>query len=699
MENGINQFLFFNEQSSNSESTTGLRIEESVEKKISFVFERRMFENINPESKNKLTAKESERNFKHLEFNELSEESKYRPKIKKHTKNKSYRRSMSLPSGSQIFSAENSTKDFNIKNLTSSDISKKNLGFPFSEREIIQPITSRDLVGDSRYKRAPLKTLDELVSLEKTKVSQFNTKIRKKLKEYLETHDNNLLPIPLSTVLNQRAQDCFDMEVKKETKEKLQLKRTSSFNLVKSCRSRAQPALIHVQKSMILLDEIIPRLKFLQNSFFKILTLKKEKKTTSICYKTIWIDDFFKGLDNLISSYAYRKQEMNPLKSFTHIFAEQVNDPKMHELIFLGLKIGSKEFDNVMFCLNWWADSKNILELTERVSYIDHIKIREKLDLSIENIANQKHEWFESLNSNCPISQITNSEVIRCLIPDNVVLYDEITVNDKIIQLNNCNGTSETRQIKFFTILLHAIYSLGFDKNITEKESREQANVLVNLNKISKLIKEDLFKNTIPWQAIQKNLSDFPAIPFSALKNYFDPMIHEETLEELLIELAIPCVNVLKLCTNSCWLRGDECIRFLFTKIFKIYGDDTHPQFFHTSQENGISCHIHVKNRNHYFVTQTKCYGTHHFQDPLSKSGKPLNFAKTIFQWTVSPYKDNDTGFSGWRGLLEIPHVDVDENTQMEIKREFLKTLNNPNIVDYVVNSMDGKPKIISNFG
>lgn len=676
---------------------------EGCSKRTSFVFDRRYFEQLLPESElSCVIPKESEK-FKHLEIKEIKQETTLEKEERK-AKRKQYRRSVSQSSAetqqlsmihlNKMDKTSKGTSPLKISNFT------RSCGSHFTERELIQPITAREQPGLNSYKRPSLKNLDELSLIEESREARFNIKIQKKLVKYLKSHDSHLPRLPSADQLDEIAQNYFDENITNATKEKFQLKRTSSVDLVNAERPRAVTGLIQVQKSMTLVKAIIPRLQFLQTSLYKVILEYNNKKFSDVCYKSKWTNDFFCGLDKLICSFNFKEIEMNPLKTFTHIISDQIKDSKMHELIVISLQIDNKEFENIMNCLTSWADYKKVKELTLRVSVIDHRRIKEQLDFSTDYIKNQQHRWFESIETKSLISQITAQEIIRCFIPDDLVLYKQIKVNDKLIELKHFKGDSEACQTEFFTLLFHAIYKSGFDINYQKKDCEDQAKMLIHMEAICKMLKNDLAEDTIPWKVIQKKLINYPAIPFSKFKNTFNKASHAESLDRFLIELTIPCIDILKLCTNSCWLRGDDCIRHLFSKLFRPFGDKTTLNAFSTSQEKGISCQIHIDSPEDYSVTQIKNYGTKpHLNSSHSSSNDTiLNYTKTTFQWTVSPFKDKEKGISCWQGLLEIPHVEVMNETPIDIKRKILKILNNPDLVDYVANSLEGKPKIISDF-
>jgi hypothetical protein len=677
----------------------------SDDKRNSIAYQRRIFD-ISCESEETDISRPNT-SPKQFGLNSLNEATKIEEdadnKINLKSKKKKLRRSISLPQESmENLSRITLHKKTRVKKLTSSE-GMKYADFPklpYSDRELIQPITARENSTGSGYRKASIRHLDDLPFIDESKESQFNKKTRSKLRDFLEANKCSFPIVKTANELQELAQRFFDNEISSVTRSKFQLRRTPSCDLISSELSRAQSALREVQKSMVLLKNIIPRLQFLQNSIYKVLTRNIEKKSSKTCYKSHWINNFFTGLDGLICSYSFRKQEMNPLKTFTHIYTDQLNDKKMKDLIFHTLKIEHEEFDKIMSCLNFWADSKKAIELTERVSQIDRKNIINDLDFSTDRIAKQRHEWFESLDSPISLSKNRLDEIVRCLIPTSSIIFKDIKVNDKSISLKGFSGNTEACQIELFTRLIHAIYSSGFDPIMKHTQCEDQARVLVNIHNICSILQKDLSAEFIPWEAIQKKLSTFPAIPFLKFKNRFNKNKHLDHLDQFLINLTIPCINILKLCTNDCWSWGHDCISCLFTDLFHPYGDKSSQIIFHTRPEKGIYCHINIKSQEDFSVTQIKRYGTYprtnEITRPTSSLESNLEFAKTTFKWTLSPYKDDQTQIACWRGLLEIPHVEINEKTPLETKKKILKILNNPNIVDYVMNSLTGKPKIIT---
>lgn len=681
MEPEKTQPIFINlfSKSDPTERTESGQKNQGQTKTSSTVCNRRLFEDIgNLSDSADIKQRESSKNFKHLGLNYLENEPIKKTSSK--SKHRPLRKSLTLSGPSE-------TK---ISNTTRfSETSNK---LCFTQRELIQPISSRGPIGKDRY--SPTQDLKDFKIIDEKKEADFNKKIIKNIRKYIENNSQLFGEIPTSNQLETIAQKFFDQKINKKKKTTDQLKRANSVSLVKSELPRAAVALEKLQKSALLIEGMISNLKNLQTS---ILTLLKRKKTL---YKSKWIENFYEQLHYLVASYTEKGKEKNPLRTFTVILEEQIQDEKIKEIIALSFNLQQKELENLILHINKWAINTEILpQLSERVAILDRKNIVDSINSSIKDIPSKKHEWFESLESKRLINHITTEEIIRCLIPDSLVLYKKITVNKKTIQLKINEKSNTEPQVRFFSQLLYEIYAAGFNVNMTQEMARAQAISLVAIPEISHSIKEYLIMEMIPWEQVQLMLSPYQAIPFFKFKANYDSTLHLHNLNEYLVELTVPCIDVLKLCANDCWLIAEECIRYLHPDLFVPYGQKMEAESMTTVPEKGVECHIHIQNDQDYSVAQIKKYGTYP-PDLTVSSGSSLNkkcnLAKMTFKWSVSPYIDPESNIKSWKGLLEIPNVIIDSKTPPDVEKKILKILNNPTIVDFVTNSLTGQPKIIS---
>lgn len=651
----------------------------------------KLFENTLIESKkNTATSdKTSKNNFKHLVISDVNneeldlEESPEEKKARRHL----YRRSLTAPTKySTDFKDSDSKKKMKMKKLTLVEGSAHSNGTSlFSARSILNEsfLSSRESLNNFKSVKK-LKSLDEFKLVEENKEISVNDKFRKKLKKHLESHESDVFVIHSATTLDEMAQSFFDDEILKEIKTNLNLKRTSSIDLVKSELPRAQSALVKLQKSMILVKEIIARIEFLQDSIVHILS--KKNKERKIANKTRWINDFFCGLDQLISSYKFSYEEQNPLKVFAYLLDDKTKDPKIMDLLLTALKLKKKDFDNILMSFNKWAELKMLYLLASRVGELDHQNIKKCLNFSTDHIVRQEHEWYESIFARNSHFQSPIEEIVKEFSPEYLEEYREMTINEEPIRLNGFKETRKTSQFQFLTELLYAIYSAGFDRKMKKEDCQNQAAVLVNIELITKSIQNDLLQEEISWVTVEKKINDYPAIPFSKFKAAYTPSIHKTCLDQFLTELSVPCISVLKLNTHSCWLKADLCIHHLFGGIFNVSPETQ------TEPKLGNISHLQIKNNEHFSAVHFKQY------EIYSMANKDVDYATITFKWNVALHYDESNQATCLKGILTVQNVKIYDETTEEMKLQILKTLNNPNIVDYVSNPLDGTPTIFTTF-
>lgn len=681
----INNYAYYDKNLSISESFNESKL--GYVKKASNLCERRFFESTSMESEKSYEPKKSSKNnFKHLVVKDSNSNSEYsetpeEKNVRRHLHGRSPTNTIKVSPSLQEIDGKKKPKLKKLALSTEGFRLNGNRLF-FSEQELNNPTSARDFSNGFKSIKI-IKSLDQLKPIDESKELGFNEKFRKKLKKYLDGHEPESTILHSVTELDKMAQDFFDKEILKDSKSNLNLKQTSSIDLVRSELPRAQSAIIKLQKSMILVEELIPRIEHLQDSIFKVLTKNKNKTSHS---KTQWINDFFAGLDQMISSYKHAQDEVNPLKIFTCVVTEKVKDQKIMDFLMMVLTMKKAEFENLMSCLNKWSDFRMIYSLTPRVHEIDHLNIRKCLDCSPDHIVDQEHTWSESMNAKNSLFKMPIEEIVNAFSPEFLAFYKEIAINEEPIRLNGLTGTRKESQFQFLTNFLEAIYRAGFDPQIKRKECQNQATVLVNIGNICKNIESNLFEEEIPWNVVQKKLKDYPAIPFSKLKSSFILSKHMMDLDQFLIELAVPCSNVLRLTVNSCWQKADTCIHHLFTDLFECTTD------IQTEAKPELICRLQIKNKELFSSVHIKQYETY------SMANKSVDLANLTFKWNVNLQLDEINDNKYLKGLLTVQNVKIYDETSKEIKAKILKILNNPNIVDYVPNSLDGSPAIQTTF-
>ncbi len=652
----------------------------------------KLFENsfLESEKHTSVTEKKTNNNFTHLIINDVKSDNcdlEESPEEKK-ARRQLNRRSLTAPTKkNDPYQDTDLKKKTKVKKLDLGEgFARSNEISIFSERNFLQResfLSARDSLNSFKSVKK-LKNLDEFKFVEENKEISINDKFRKKLKKHLESHESDAFSISSATVLDEMAKSFFDDEILKEIKTNFNLKRTSSIELVKSELPRAQSALIKLQKSMILVKAVVSRIEFLQDSIIQILSQKnKERK---IANKTRWINDFFNGLDQIISSYKFSHEEINPLKTFIYLLEDKTKDAKIMDLLLLALKLKKKDFENLLNCCNNWADLKMLYLLASRVGELDHQNIKKCLSFSTDHIVRQEHEWYESIFSKNSHFQIPITEIVNEFSPEYLENYKEMTVNEESIRLVGFKGTRKESQFEFLTELLDAIYSAGFDRKFKREECQNQANVLVNIELITKSIQNDLLQEEISWATIEKKLECYPAIPFLKFKTTFNLNLHQACLDQLLVELSVPCISVLKLNTNSCWLKADLCIRHLFGGIFPVSAE------IQTEPKLESITHLQIKNNDQFSATHFKQY------EIYSMANKAIDYANITFKWNVALHYEESNQAICLKGVLTVQNVKIYDAATEEIKLIILKTLNNPNIFDSVIDPFDGNPTIFTTF-
>ena len=673
-----------------SESFAEFTHETAYKKSSSVLNNYKLFENAFLESEKMVTDKKTNNNFKHLIISDIKNEEldlEESPEEKK-TRRQLNRRSLTAPTKkNDAFHDLDLKKKTKVKKLDFGEgFARSNEISIFSERNFLQResfLSSRDPLNTFKAIKK-LKSLDEFKFVEESKEISVNDKFRKKLKKHLELHDSDSFYTCSATALDEMAKSFFEDEILKEIKTNFNLKRTSSIDLVKSELPRAQSALVKLQKSMILVKGLISHIEFLQDSIIQVLSQKnKERK---IANKTRWINDFFNGLDQMISSYKFSHEEINPLKTFTYLLEDKTKDAKSMDLLLVALKLKKKDFENLLICCNNWADLKMLYFLASRVGELDHQNIKKCLNFSADHIVLQEHEWYESIFSKNSHFQIPIAEIVNEFSPEYLANYKEMTVNEEPIRLVGFKGTRRTSQCEFLTELLDAIYSSGFNRKMKKEECQNQANVLVNIELITKSIQNDLLQEEISWATIEKKLNAYPAIPFLKFKTSYSLNLHKACLDQFLVELSVPCISVLKLNTNSCWLKADLCIRHLFGGIFTVSTE------IQTEPKLGSITHLQIKDNEQFSAVHFKHY------EIYSTANKAIDYANITFKWNVALHYDESNQAICLKGILTVQNVKIYDAANEEIKINILKTLNNPNIVDYVTDSLCGSPTIFTTF-
>lgn len=515
----------------------------------------------------------------------------------------------------------------------------------YTQRELIDPFGSTKKIKVN-------KTLESLNYKEKN-VEKFNKKVREKVKIYFKEY-----PIlPLSDVLELLAINFFEIEITNETKN---IEETvSQRELVSSESHRAKKVLTKLQKNACLIQEFSGRIMELQG--FLLTTLQEMGK------RSHWCNLFYYRLNGMASAYINREEEMNPLKTF--IVSYQKLDNKMKDVTIKTFKLDHHEFSNVLDVFTKWGDLKTALSLREKVREIDLQRTLNLLNFSTKDLMKQVHEWFEADDSNEFLLKIGTKEIL-----DSLPMTQFFVNGNKIIKPDFDFSEKKT---DFLAILLNKIYEF-YPTEINLRGCENQAYCLTHLETIMIDLKKDLSEVIIPWEAIQKKLISFKAIDFMKFKKTFKPE-YLEFLNSFLLDFAVPIFNLLKMGSKNSWQKADESLRCLFTPLFC---ETSHN--LTTIEENEILTDFEVTNKS-FSVVQTRKY-------KILSTSLHTNLSSIIFTWAIAECE------GGLKSCLQIADIWFSEEITENQKQFILKTLNNPNTIDYVEHALCGKPKIISGF-
>lgn len=377
-----------------------------------------------------------------------------------------------------------------------------------------------------------------------------------------------------------------------------------------------------VQKSGVILFPVVYRLKIFRDAAIKYVETEKQVSTSG--------RSLINSLNNLILPESYSKDSSNEglvkgkdisifMDSWDE-FCKQENMSKYVRIIEKAFGDSKKEREKVMAILRKWAT------LSEETLTIERERIRQMDGDNIlaKNISLCEYEWREDLLTEKPISKILPFEIVRCLhtgvgIPfkrlviNGVVVYDEERDRDKPLP---------KREDYIFDVIKQ-IYLGGFGPEVEDNVLKEYVDHLIKFSELPKKEQEDLF-----------------------------------------LDDTIPCINVLRLITNSAWGHGDLYIRELFPGLFKLP--------YWTKAVQSLVYTVKIVDKNDFAVRVDRDYASYRRLNEKDEKSYAVDLNRPLvpaeYSWTLS---DSD----GWVGVLGLEDYEVSPNTDDDDKWNILYSM------------------------
>ncbi|MEM1283682.1 MAG: hypothetical protein AAGG81_09040, partial [Chlamydiota bacterium] len=242
----------------------------------------------------------------------------------------------------------------------------------------------------------------------------------------------------------------------------------------------------------------------------------------------------------------------------------------------------------------------------------------------IDQIKREIHEWVEPNEKKHPISSIDIIQIVRCFIPSGEPIFKKVTVNDVVVKSDNLEGSEKGKKKQYLKRLLEAIYS-HYKPEVNEEMLEEQSSYMVDY----------------------ESSSD----------------------KELALE-KVPCLDLLKLCANSCWMVADMLVRHLY---------DLHNAPIRSNMLQGMDLHIQIDKKGDYSVEHRRSCGVYPRKVPDDIDSNLIVedqlLGKISFLWKLAPFSDN--GRSTVRGTLQVDDVDLELDNPDEYNYIIIKALNN----------------------
>lgn len=316
----------------------------------------------------------------------------------------------------------------------------------------------------------------------------------------------------------------------------LMKKNPSERDLQLSRSSRVKKLEVITQKSGFILLPVIERLNIYRTILLNYISLIAFV-TPNMKKLVDFLDKFILSEDYSGSSDFYGLEKGKGLEKFLQTWEEFTSTKPMSRFVklienaFGESPVTRKE---VLAELNKWNKAP-----------VEMLKANlERLDEE-SNIPYIKHEWKESPETKNPISSITPKEIIRSLRTTEGIPAKKIVINGKVIYEDR--GSSPPPQS-------------DEEKNIFEKTYSGPS--LLSREEFLCYVFEELYAAGLDIEKDSEEIKN----EFSQLLEWEKLSTEEQNLNQK--KAPIPCLEVLRFCTNSAWLKADCNIRNLYPKLF-----------------------------------------------------------------------------------------------------------------------------------
>jgi hypothetical protein len=374
------------------------------------------------------------------------------------------------------------------------------------------------------------------------------------------------------------------------------------------------------------LEPLLLRLSVFEEKLRRYLMIKTKR--------TPWTDKLMAYLKELLLSTKYAEYGIpivKDLTTFLQIIEKDIKDPSIRQLL---LNVMCGRWENYNGTRDEYFQDQHIGEIMGTLQCVrDSSKflkpaLKEMLEeqgrVSEHGILTKKHEWIEPSDKRSPISSIDVKQIVRCFMQYTQPIFNEVTINGVSVISDGLKGDVTQMQTEYFERLLKAIY-IQYDPSIEDSAIKEQATYMVNYEK-----------------------SD------------------GET--KALASKIIPCLEILRLCANSCWMIADIFIRNLY--------DINNPPI-KSNMLQGMSCCIEINSKTEFSVEHRRCYGIYPRETPDNISSnrilKSECLAKIPFSWTLSPYMDDNR--KTHKGIFQVTNLIIRQGILPEYKAQILKSL------------------------
>lgn len=395
-----------------------------------------------------------------------------------------------------------------------------------------------------------------------------------------------------------------------------------------------------------ILEPFISRLSVFEQLLCRYLMIKSRR--------TEWTDQLIAYLKELLQSAKYTESgppDTNILARYLKILDEDIHDLRIQTLIlkvmcgrwknFEGQKderFQKRNIADIMTILRYVRDSSKWLKpiLREMIE-------EERYQISLAAISAKTYFWIEQESKQSSISTIDMNQIVRCFMHSTKPLFKEVIVNGFPVDGGDLVGDEKERKITYYKRLLTAIY------RFYAPEASEES---------------------IAWQA--ETLVDYDSY---------------DAETKARASATIPCLNLLKLCANSCWMVADIYIRNLF---------DINDPPIKSNSIQGMSCTLLIDDENNYSVEHRRTYGIYPRENPddinSSQICKNECLAEISFSWKLYPYSDE--GRMTTKGELKITDIAITPGILPEYERLLLRALENSNSDFLKIKGWEDLPKI-----